>query len=57
MSVHKLGGITRGEWRPAYSRELAALLDRVVRVLQAGRDLPEGVAPPGSPAEAGNPFA
>jgi hypothetical protein len=49
--------LTRDKQGLAHARELKALLDRVVRALEAEKDLPDRVAPPVAAKEVENPFA
>jgi hypothetical protein len=49
--------LTRDREGLARARELAALLARVVRALEADEALPKQVAPPRAPTKVRNPFA
>ncbi len=57
VSLYGSLDLTRDERGLAHGRELGALLDRVVRALEAERDLPDEVAPAERPVEVRNSFA
>ncbi len=58
VTIHGGVDLTRDREGLARARELAALLARVVRALEAeGEGLPERVAPARPPARVRNPFA
>ena len=57
VSLYGSLDLTRDERGLAHARELGALLDRVVRALEAERDLSDEVVPPERPVEVRNPFA
>jgi hypothetical protein len=56
VSVYGSLDMTRDREGLANARVLKALIDRVVRALEAERDLPEKIAPPLAPAKVKNPF-
>jgi hypothetical protein len=57
VSVYGSLDLTRDKQGLGQARELRDLLDRVVRALEAEKELPERAAPPASPTEVRNPFA
>ena len=57
IAVYGSLDLTRDKAGLKQARELIALLDEVVRALEADKALPERVAPPEKPATVRNPFA
>ena len=57
VSVYGGLDLTRDKPGLAHARELQTLLDRVVRALEAEKDLPDEVAPAKRPTRVENPFA
>ena len=57
VSVYGGLDLTRDKRGLAHARELQTLLDRVVRALEAEKDLPDEVAPAKRPTRVENPFA
>ena len=57
VSVYGSLDLTRDKQGLAHARDLQAVLDRVVRALEADGNLPDKVAPPVATEEVKNPFA
>lgn len=56
VSIYGSLDLTRDKMGLAHARTLKALVDRIVRALEAEQNLPETIAPPDKPETVKNPF-
>jgi hypothetical protein len=57
IAIYGNTDLTRDKAGLQQVRALKTLIDRIVSTLEADKDLPDQIAPPGTPDEVANPFA